>query len=210
MARAISGAPRAWHRKYVKRAVLQSKVDIEYALAGPIAEEWNHDSGESDWDWFNAECEAECAAEYAAKWEAPAADFSCAEDVLQAVKLAAEIYPPAPSGRRKRLVRLMDDISDQIAARLRDDPRYWRTINALVDALIKHKRDQLSGEAAIKVMRRAWHSDVTAKLGRRAPRHSPHATGPGRRARRAQPIHERNLLGHPVLAIDNTRAEPAP
>jgi len=75
-----------------------------------------------------------------------------------AVDYAYEIYPPGPEGLDDQHIALLRGVLEGVEAKLRDDPRYWRAINAIADRLIEHPLHRLDGVEAAAIMKRAWNA----------------------------------------------------
>jgi hypothetical protein len=146
-ARNIAGAgiSRARRREMVRRAKLEADVRIIDLLAGPVVEA-HHDALREGCErshcfyWMNDYDEADCLGEKN-------------DDVRKAVAVAeTELC----RGWRQ-VCRYMDDAVARIEAKLDGDPRYWRTIEVLADALVERLR--LGHNEAIKLMKSAWDAE---------------------------------------------------
>jgi hypothetical protein len=135
----VRGGARALRRKLVERAKLEADVRIIGLLAGPFVEQYEYADG-----WFD--------------WREDE-DFqeNRDNDVTRAFAIARDEL----CRTERQACRYMDDAIDRLAGMLQDDPRYWRTINAL--AAVLARRHRVDHDGAIRIMRRAWGSTPTTK-----------------------------------------------
>ena len=144
--------PREIRRRMLTRAKVEARARIEWTLAGPIAETWDPIAGQSAFYWVDGIDEEALERDAEELEGASLSNGGVPGDMAQALRFAEELC------RSRRMVgRLMDEITEGVEAKLRDDARYWRTIKVLADALVGHRRYRLSGDQAVKVMRKAWY-----------------------------------------------------
>src|SRR5437868_1020890 len=76
---------------------------------------------------------------------------ACGTDVTKAYAFAEALYPRSPW----RADRAMDAAVSEIEARLNSEPGYWRTIDAVAEAVLARKRLRLTHDPAVQIMRKA-------------------------------------------------------
>jgi hypothetical protein len=146
----ITGVTRARRREIVRRTRSAARLQIVSTLAGPVVEQHyiaRREGYDHAYHWFDEFLiEGLLTADHAVTERG-----TLHGDISKSVALASALV----RGERQ-MTRCLDEAVAEIKGRLSDDPRFWRTIEAVADAVLARKACRLGAAAAAEVMRAAW------------------------------------------------------
>jgi hypothetical protein len=139
--RELPGCTPAKRRRAIARAKERAACEVLHLVAGPLVEHYDvvRDELAEDPGTFGWRTERDSEE-----------DCECVGDISNALAIAESEL--CRGGRQAH--DYLDGAVDRLQKSLRDDPRYWRTIDALAGALEAGLR--LGHDEAVEIMRQAW------------------------------------------------------